>query len=196
MKDADKRLYVGIGMLILHSILFALPLFEHYGPSTGSLVFPFISLNHASIAIIATCFSQWYKMDPDNPCIGFKKRILPGATICIVIFYCLDWIQSSEHHDVITALALLAIATFAFMSTVFYSLEQFDFKIPILSEMGKNMLLIFILTLFVGLFVGIIPKDFLVANPLHALLLIGILPIAILGGIAVLLDRKNIKIKI
>ncbi len=196
VRDADKRLYVGIAMMILHSILFALPFFEHYGPSTGTLVFPFISLNHASIAIIATCFSQWYKMDPDNPRVAFKKRILPGATICILIFYCLDWIQPSEHHDVSTALALLAIATSAFMITVFYSLEQFDFKIPILSEMGKNMLLIFILTLFVGLFVGIIPKDFLVANPLLALILVGILPIAILAGIAVLLDRKNIKIKI
>ena len=197
LKDADKRLYVGIAIMIIHGILFALPLFDHYGPSVGDVVFPFNSLNHVAIAIIATSFSQWFKMDPNDPLVGFKKRILPASTLSIAAFYCLDWVQAAEHHDVTTSLALLAIATSGFMIAVFYFFETIDFKIPLLSEMGRNMLILFIgAFLYADLYVKIYPKAFLLANPLLTLLLVGLIPIAIGAGIAILLDKKNIKIKI
>jgi hypothetical protein len=197
VKDADKRLYIGLAIMILHGVLFALPFFDHYGPSIGDIIFPFNALNHVSIAIIATSFSQWYKMDPNDPRVGFKKRILPVSAIAIAAFYCLDWVQAAEHHDVTTSLALLAIATSGFMISVFYFFETIDFKVPMLSEMGRNMLILFIGAFFYGdLYVQIYPKDFLLASPLLALILVGIIPIAIGMGIALLLDKKNIKIKI
>ncbi len=200
IKNADKRIYLGIAILIVHSILFALPVFDHYlsGPTDGEITFPFNSLNHAAIAIIGTCFSQWYKMDPD-PKVGFKKKILPAATIAIIAFYLLDWVQPAEHHDVTTSLALLAISVSAYMISVFYFFDTVDFKIPVLSAMGKNMLLLFILAFIADIFVGILAadyKDLLIAFPVLALLLCGVLPIVFEAVIAIILEKKNIKIKL
>lgn len=196
-KSADKRLYVCIGIMIVHAILYATPIFEHKGlGGTGTLTFPFNSLNHAAIAIAGTCFSQWYKMDSNDPDVGFKKRILPVATIFIIVFYCLDWIQPAEHHDATTSLAFLAIAASGFLIAVFYGFEKMKFKVPVLSEMGKNMLLLFILAFIFDVAIGLLDRDFLMANPLFTMLFIGVLPIVIEAGIALLLAKWDVKIKI
>lgn len=201
IKNADKRIYLGIAILILHSILYALPLFDRYidtGYPEGSLLFPFNSLNHAAIAIIATCFSQWVR-DSDELEIGFKKKVLPVSTVAMVVFYCYDWIQPAEHHDATTSLAIFAIAVSGFMISIFYLFDRIDFKIPVLTAMGKNMLFLFILAFVVDLYVGIMVdnfKDLLLAVPPLTLLLIGILPLLFEIGVGLLLDKFNIKIKI
>ena len=196
-KSADKRLYVSVGIMIVHAILYATPLFEHKGlGGVGTIPFPFNSLNHAAIAIAGTCFSQWYKMEPEDPNVGFKKRILPVASIFIILFYCLDWIQPAEHHDATTSLAFFAIAASGFLIAVFYGFEKMNFKVPVLSEMGKNMLLLFILAFIFDVAIGLLDRSFFMANPLVTMLLVGVLPIAIEAGIALLLARYDIKIKI
>ena len=196
-KSADKRLYVCIGIMIIHAILYATPIFEHKGlGGTGTLTFPFNALNHAAIAIAGTCFSQWYKMDSSDPEVGFRKRILPVATIFIIVFYCLDWIQPAEHHDATTSLAFLAIAASGFLIAVFYGFEKMKFKVPVLSEMGKNMLLLFILAFVFDVAIGFLDRDFLMVSPILTMILVGVLPIVIEAGIAMLLARKNIVVKI
>ena len=203
-KSADKRMYISIAILVVHAILYSLPFFKHYGPSVGTWpldpwTFPWNALNHAAIAIAGTCFSQWYKMDPKDPKVGFKKRILPVSMMAIVLFYCFDWIQAAEHHDATTSLALLSIAASGFLIAVFYGFEQLNFKVPVLSEMGRNMLLLFILTLLIDYYVGFMAerfRDFLVMNPIVTMLLIGVLPIVFEAGIAMLLARKNWIIKL
>ncbi len=195
-KSADKRLYVCIGIMVVHAILYATPIFEHKGFGGGTIPFPFNSLNHAAIAIAGTCFSQWYKMDSSDPSVGFKKRILPVATIFIIVFYCLDWIQPAEHHDATTSLAFFAIAASGFLIAVFYGFEKMKFKVPVLSEMGKNMLLLFILAFVFDVAIGLFETEIRMANPIIIMLLVGVLPIAIEAGIALLLARWDIKIKI
>jgi len=198
-KSADKRMYLCVAMLVIHAALYFVPGFDHYGPVQGPLIFPWNAFNHGAIAIAGTCFSQWYKMDPNDPKVGFKKRILPVATILIAIFYCFDWIQPAEHHDATTSLALLAIAASGFLIAVFYGFEKLDFKVPVLSEMGRNMLLLFIIAFVFDQYVGILAdnmRDFLVANPILTMLLVGVLPIAIEAGIAMLLAKRNIIVKI
>ncbi|MFX0025407.1 MAG: hypothetical protein ACFE8M_03270 [Candidatus Hermodarchaeota archaeon] len=202
-KNADRRILLSIGILFVHAVLLFLPFFRHHGSSTGwppdPWNFPWNTLNHAAIAIAGTCFSQWYKMDPNDPKVGFKKRILPVATITIILFYCFDWIQPAEHHDATTSLSLLAIAAAGFLIAIFYGFEKLKFKVPILSEMGKNMLLLFIIAFIFDVYVGLLAenmRDFLVAYPIITMLLIGVLPIVIEAGIALLLARKNIIIKI
>lgn len=194
IRDGDKRLLMAIGIMVFHFIMYALPVFEHYHTQEG-LLFPFNALNHASIAIAGTCCSQWLKMDPENPQIGFKKRILPLATLSFVAMYMIDWLQAAEHHDVTTSLALMAIGTSGFMIAIFYGFEQLEFKIPLLSEFGKNLLLMFILTLFISLYNQVFSKDFLISSPLLAMILVGLVPVIILGGLAVLLDKKGIIVK-
>lgn len=196
-KNADKRILIPIGIMIIHATLYATGIFDYKGPLLGgTLVFPFNAVNHAAIAIAATCFSQWYKMDPEDPNVGFKKRILPASTIFIIVFYCFDWIQPAEHHDATTSLALFAIAASGFLIAVFYGFEKMGFKVPVLSEMGRNMLLLFILAFIWDFSIGLIERDFLAANPIITMLLVGVLPIIIEAGIAILLAKKNIIIKI
>ena len=199
-KSADKRIFVSIAIMVIHSILYASGIFDYKGPLPGgSIMFPFNALNHAAIAIAATCFSQWFKMDPNDTKIGFKKRILPVSSIAIMLFYVVDWIQPAEHHDCTTSLALLAIAVSGFLIAVFFSFEQLNFKVPILSEMGKNLLILFIFALVFSLLAQFLVDDFrafLLAFPVLTMLILGVLPILIEASIAILLARFNIKIKI
>jgi hypothetical protein len=199
-KEADFRMFICIGIMVVHAILYASGVFDYKGPlEGGDISFPFNALNHAAIAIAGTCFSQWYKMDPEDPNVGFKKRILPTATIFIIAFYLFDWIQPAEHHDATTSLALFAIAASGFLIAVFYGFEKMQFKVPVLSEMGKNMLLLFIIAFIFDQYVGFLVgdyRDFLVANPVITMVIIGIVPIAVEAGIAMLLAKRKIVIKI
>jgi hypothetical protein len=199
-KSADKRMILSIAIMVIHSLLYASGIFEYKGPLTGgSIIFPFNAFNHAAIAIAATCFSQWFKMDPNDTKIGFKKRILPVSTIAIMSFYVIDWIQPAEHHDCTTSLALLAIAVSGFLIAVFYSFEMLNFKIPVLSEMGKNLLILFIFALVFSLLAQFLVdgfRDVLVTFPILTMLVLGVLPILIEAGIAIFLAKYNIKIKI
>ena len=88
IKDADKRMLLSLGIMIFHSICYALPYFEHYQVQKG-LLFPFSPINHAAIAIAGTSFCQWYNMSPENPSVGFKKRILPYSSFCFAACYLL-----------------------------------------------------------------------------------------------------------
>ena len=99
-------------------------------------------------------------MDPNDTKIGFKKRILPVSTIAIMLFYVVDWIQPAEHHDCTTSLALLAIAVSGFLIAVFFSFEMLNFKVPVLSEMGKNLLVLFIFALVFSLLAQFLVDDF------------------------------------
>ena len=199
-KNADRRMLIAIGIMVIHAILYATGIFDYKGPLPGgTLVFPFNAFNHAAIAIAATCFSQWYRLDPQDPKVGFKKRILPAATIFIIAFYCFDWIQPAEHHDATTSLALLAIAASGFLIAVFYGFELMKFKVPVLSEMGRNMLFLFIFAFIFDIIIGLLmdsSRDFFASNPLITMLLFGVLPIAIEAGIAMLFARLKWIIKI
>ncbi|MFX0076083.1 MAG: hypothetical protein ACFE96_11610, partial [Candidatus Hermodarchaeota archaeon] len=201
-KSADKRIILSVVIMIFHSLLYASGFFEYKGTAPlpdGPFVFPFNSFNHAAIAIAATCFSQWFKMDPTDPKVGFKKRILPVSTIAIALFYVVDWIQPAEHHDCTSSLALLAIGATGFLIAVFFCFELLNFKVPLLSEMGKNLLILFIFALFFSLLAQELVdrmRDFMLEFPVFPLLVLGILPIAIEAGIAMLLAKWKIKIKI
>jgi hypothetical protein len=181
-------------------MLYAFGLFAYKGPLKGrNITFPFNALNRAAIAIVATCFSQWYKMDPDDPNVGFKKRILPVSTIFIVGFYLLNWIQPAEHHDATTSLALFTISVAGCPIAVFYSFDNMNFKIPILSEMGRNMLLLFIIAFAFDQYAGILVhnyRDLFIVYPILSMIFFGIIPIAAEALIAYSLARSRIIIKI
>jgi hypothetical protein len=74
-----------------------------------------------------------------------------------------------------------------------------NFKVSILSEMGKNLLVLFIFALVFSLLAQFLVDDFryiLLAFPALTMLFLGVLPILIEAGIAILLARYNIRIKI
>jgi hypothetical protein len=74
-----------------------------------------------------------------------------------------------------------------------------NFKIPVLSEMGKNLLILFIFALVFSLLAQFLVdgfRDVLVTFPILTMLVLGVLPILIEAGIAIFLAKYNIKIKI
>ncbi|WP_462325855.1 hypothetical protein [Desulfoplanes sp.] len=195
IKNAEKRMVLALIIMTIHSFLYANSNIIHYSSGVES-IFPFNAINHGAIAIIGTCFGQWYKAYEHNPDAAFKARILPVSTFFLVACYLLDWLQPAEHHDVTTALALMAVGRAGFMIALFYGLERIGFKIPLLSEFGKNMLLMFVLTPILQVYINIYSKNFLSSHPVTTLLLIGIFPVLLLAGLAVFLDRKNMVLKI
>ena len=184
-ESPDKRLIIAILILITHFI-------EYFKV-------PYNTINHIAISIIGTCTYQWWvwKSD-DNQEFGIKKRVLPVATLSFVFCYLIDFIQPAEHRDVTMALALMAIGTSQFVMFIFYIFERIGFKVPMLSELGKNLLLMFILLLFVTevyLKLPWLSHEILAANPIWAMIGAGVIPILVLYAIAWLLAKKNIIIK-
>jgi hypothetical protein len=132
----------------------------------------------------------------ENPELGWTKRVLPVASLMFIAFWLLDYVQPAEHHNVTTALALLAIGTSQFMVFLFYMFGKVKFRLPILSDLGKNILLMFLFTgVYSLLYDNIIPKSLLIQNSIYALILVGLLPFVIQFTIAWILARYRIYIK-
>ncbi len=198
----DKRFMIAIFIMIVHFILIAIPgLMEWKWIINGIEYFkvPYNTINHIAISITGTCTYQWWiQKSEDHQELGIKKRILPVATLSFVLCYLIDFIQPAEHRNVTTALALMAIGTSQFVMFIFYSFERVGFKIPMLSEFGKNLLLMFILLLVVTevyLKLPFLAHEVLAANPLWAMIGAGVIPIIILYVIAWILAKNNIIIK-
>lgn len=65
-----------------------------------------------------------------------------------------------------------------------------------LSALGRNLLLMFLLGWFVvNAYLALLPKEFLMRSPILAMLLGGLAPLVALSGLAAILDRKNIIIR-
>ena len=93
----------------------------------------------------------------------------------------------------------MAIGASGFLITIFYGFSKLKFKVPLLSEMGKNMLLLFIVAFIWDAIIGTVAnsaRDFLLNFPLVTMICFGVLPILIEAAIAYLLARWDIKIKI
>ena len=149
-----------------------------------------------AVAIVGSCFGQWYTMEQDDPVVGFRTRIAPLSTVAIVGAYCMEWLQPSEHHDLPAALQLQAIYVGGYMLTIFFTFGRAGIRFPLLSSFGKNLLLMFVAGgLGVGFYWAILPKPLLVQYPLLALLLVGIAPIAALGTFAVYLDKRGVMVR-
>jgi hypothetical protein len=136
---------------------------------------------------VGSCFGQWHMMDPDEPLIGFRSRIVPACTAALVGAYCMEWLQPSEHHDLPAALQLQAVYMGGFMLTIFFVFGRMGIRFPLLSSFGKNLLLMFTVGgLGVGVYWGVLPKPLLIQYPLLAL---------ILGWLAVLLDKRGVMVR-
>ncbi|MBN2311116.1 MAG: hypothetical protein JXR94_19220 [Candidatus Hydrogenedentes bacterium] len=195
-RDANSRLRLAALIALVHAVLFALPLFNHYTSDDSVLglpLFPFISVNHATLAIVGTCFAQWIRDGRDDLDAVFRSRILPAVLLSLIGCYCVDWLQPAEHHDVNLSLVFLSVAFAGLLLSCFYCFGRIGYRIPVLTEYGRNLLLMFILTFFVGdMYARLFSKPFLLAYPVVAMILVGVLPLAVLAGIALFLDKKNI----
>lgn len=197
--NADRRIRFAIVLMVIHSLLFAIPYFDHYTGADNIFhlaYFPFAVLGLSAVAIAGTCFGQWMHMDSEDLTLGFRERIVPATAVALVAAYCLDWVQPPEPHDATAAHQLLSVGLAGLMVVAFFAAGRSKLRFPLLSAMGKNLLVMFALgAVFLEIYFDWIPKDFLVQWPVAALILVGILPLAALSGIAVLLDKLGIIVR-
>ncbi len=198
-RDADRRFGIAVALTMLHTLLYAFPLFNEHTRFDDVLAlprFPYGALGLASMTIAGTCFGQWYKMVPDDPLVGFRKRIVPVSTAAFVAAYCVDWVQPAHHQDTNAALQLIALYMGGFMLMIFFAFGRAGFRFPLLSSLGKNLLLIFLVGgLFNSIYLNLMPKSFLLQSPYLALLFGGVVPVALFAWLAVVLDKRGIMVR-
>lgn len=127
VRGADRRALLAVFIMALHSLLYVFPVFDRhtwFGDVMDMPYFPFGAVNLAVMAIAGTCFAQWFVMDPREPLVGVRARILPVTAALWVAYYSMEWLQPAEHHDVTTALGLLTLAVAGFMLMAFFSMDR------------------------------------------------------------------------
>ena len=182
--------------MLIHSILYAIPSLNAW--ESGDWNFPYAVINHIAIGIIATAYTSWFfTQEGEINKETIRSRVLPVSTAFFIAEYLLDFIQWSDHHDVTTPLAMLALASSGFLIFIFYKMDEEDFHILGLTAFGKNMLSVFILEmiiielLYLPLIEGVIGL-----NAFLDMLVLGILPVVLIWIIAKLLEKFDIIIKI
>ena len=186
------------GVLVLaHALLFRVPGFR--SPRMGRrpaqvAKFPFGTMG------LCRCdcrflFRPVVLMDPAEPLAGFQTH-REASTVAIVCSYCMDWLQPAEHHDLPAALQFQAVCIGGFMLMIFFAFGRMGFRFPLLSSFGRNLLLMFAVGGFgVSVYWNFLPKPLLIAEPLLGLLLIGVVPRAVLGALAVFLDKRGVMVR-
>ncbi|NUM55466.1 MAG: hypothetical protein HUU46_17600 [Candidatus Hydrogenedentes bacterium] len=197
--NADRRIRFALVVTMIHSLLYAGPYFDRYTGDDNIFhltFFPFNVLGLCAVAIAGTSFGQWLHMDPEDLTVGFQKRIVPATAAALVAAYSMDWVQPAEPHDATAAHQLLAVGMAGLMLVASFTAGQSKLRLPLLSAMGKNLLVMFVLgSVFLEMYLDWVPKDFLVRWPVAALLLVGILPLTALSCVAVLLDKLGIIVR-
>ncbi|MHA1745171.1 MAG: hypothetical protein ACTSWW_04165 [Promethearchaeota archaeon] len=197
LPKGDHRLLVGLGMMAIHTICYAFPGIVAW--EGAGLEFPFQVINHMAIGCIAAAFTAWMFTDEGKVNeSSFRSRILPVSLWFFIGAYFLDFLQWADHHDVTSSLVGLAITTSGFILYLFYKFDQEGFKIPGLTAFGKNMLMIFLLSMVLNELVYIpmmMDSGLLGLNGFYDLALMGIPPILFMWIIAKLLEHFNIYIK-
>ncbi|MBN2311428.1 MAG: hypothetical protein JXR94_20795 [Candidatus Hydrogenedentes bacterium] len=200
VRNAGWRASLAVVAFVVHAFLFASHAVDQYpwfDTPLGRPKFPLGALNLSAIAVMGTAFSQWIRMDPADPRVGFRRRVLPVSVVALGAGYCMEWIQHSDHHDVTTALALISVGLSGLLLASTYAFNEAGLEIPWLEPLGKNLILVFIIgALGINRYVEALPRPFLEAHPYACLLLVGVAPLALVISIAVALDKRNIVIRL
>ncbi len=207
-KKGDTRFWIGFGLMIVTTVIW------YIGAPQGGFT-PLIELGQwddilgvlglVETAIIAAGISGWiFNSDGTVKEDNWKKRVLPLAFGFMVLSYVSWFIQWADHHRANMSISTMAIGFSAFIIFAFYKMGKHGFKLPILTPLGKNMLLVFILSMVINevVYMGMILYGFDLIGiqewygPILDLVLAGIVPILLMWIIVYPLHRFNIIIKI
>ncbi|HME52237.1 MAG TPA: hypothetical protein VKM55_08460 [Candidatus Lokiarchaeia archaeon] len=179
VKHVDRRFLLAVGIMAVQGVLYIMPGLQvfHYNAVNkeplawmGNSKFfdyymiPFDAISYSALAIAGTCFWDW--LDKDNVTASFKRRILPVGIYSWVACFVVCWFIPFSWMDASVTQDLLALGMVFFMLTLFFCMEQFfKYKIPYLSALGKNALILYIigflgwwLYMYLGLFNFVTPE--------------------------------------
>ena len=152
VKDPTKRFYVNIALMILLTVLYALPavrMWEQqiFGVDDEIEIIPLNLLGASIVAIQGGIFMEWFVKAKENP-IDANKKILKVSMIAWIACFFIDYFWWADHHAMNTSLILMSIGAGGFLFVIFRMFEdRYEWKIPGLSPFGRNTLLAFILAL-------------------------------------------------
>jgi hypothetical protein len=201
IQSPEKRLYFALILLAIQQSLWFVLLGMGYTPNElfsldYNSIIPFHVLGFSAVAIWGGCTWDWFVENKD-PKIGIRRRILPVSTIALVSCVVMDYVQKADHYLNNPSIVLMSVGAGGFLFFIFFTLErEYHFKIPGLSALGANVLLLFIfggVTLEIFLLGDSIFKPAIYTyfdTPLLALLFM-VIYLAIAFTIAVPLDRKQ-----
>ncbi|MBN2157043.1 MAG: hypothetical protein JW776_13450 [Candidatus Lokiarchaeota archaeon] len=214
VKNPDRRILASFGLFAIHIGLWELAktklthpthwFFEVLpGTPLDVVGIPFNIINMTAIAISATCVSDWLLKSYPTQLDGIKKRILPYWVFILCFHFVVDFLQPARHDGITASLAALSIFFAIFFLIMFYAWDTyFDAKMPFLTPLGRNALLMFLLQGIYLFFYGFFwfnAYDFrrrfpgLLGNAIGLGLFF--VPIALLICIAWVLDRFKIYLK-
>jgi hypothetical protein len=206
-KKGDFRFWIGFGLMLCTTAVWIMvePM-SPYSPlfTNDFLVSILPTLGHIEIGIIAAAVAGWIFHEDGSVNEGnWKKRVLPLALGFMVLSYLSWFIQWADHHKVNMSLSTMAIGFSSLMVFTFYKMEQVGFRAPILTPLGKNMLLVFLLSMFINeevyLNVVLVPSGLIGLNiwygPILDMLLAGVVPTLLMWAIMWPLHKYNLILK-
>nr|MDO8114971.1 hypothetical protein [Candidatus Sigynarchaeota archaeon] len=210
VKNPDRRFLIVIGLNVLHGTLYLIPelsAFRHGSPVPPTVwmgsneffdyyMIPWDMISFASIAIAGTCFWDWF--NPDKPVESIRSRHLPIAMYSLIACFIVAWFIPTEHHDLTVSQNLLAISSGYFLLVLFFGFEHvFKFEFPLLTPLGRNALLLFIMQLIPGeLFQVLGLYDLVTPETAWFGLVLCALAVTVIGIVGWLLHRKKIYLRL
>lgn len=148
--EPDRRILVVPVLFVLHFLLYLFDqgtwVVSSPGSITNNFQVPYDVLGNIAVAVSATCVWDWMNMDPTDQKVGIKKRVIPIGILFFIIAFMWDFIVPANHFGVNDALASLAIGSSTLLAVVYWDFEHTHrLKIPILSELGRNAILFYML---------------------------------------------------
>lgn len=195
----DKLVGVGIGITLLHAILYAIPRMNTWtvGQDWYMVGIPWKMINLSALAIIGAGYKV-YLFDESGVMRknAFKSKILPLTGGFFIGNYLLSYLQWADQPHCTTSLSWLAMGFIGGGMFLFYAYEQINYSIPLLSALGRNMWIFFIGSPILEWIWILLLEDLVRSSAIAAFILIGIMPLVIVGGVAFLFDRKKILLRI
>jgi len=200
ISSADWRAWFALALLVVHAFLQAMLVAEHQPFIDSVLGWPqwsFRVLSLSALSILGSSFGQWIHDAPGEMRSRLQKRVMPVACGCLVLGYCMEWVQPSEHHGATMALMLLAAGLSGLLLVVAIAMGEMELEVPLLTGLGRNLLLVFILAGVLGDFYFRLIPDWLVYDsPWAALGLLGLAPICAIVALTRLLEKYGIALRV
>ncbi|NHJ46618.1 MAG: hypothetical protein FK733_02410 [Asgard group archaeon] len=193
IKKADLRFFLGLIPFVVQFIIdFFLDLDSMWMNLMGLV----------GIGLIASAFAGWMlKVDGTVDESSFKKRVLPVTIGSLVVMFVTGFFQWANHDYSTVAMCAIGIGISGLALFLFYHMEKREFNIPILSPLGKNLLIVILLEMVLVrmLYMDLFLIDFIqvhLAYPMYHFLYAGIVPIFILWGFAKVLAELKLYLRV
>ncbi|MBD3353083.1 MAG: hypothetical protein GF364_16500 [Candidatus Lokiarchaeota archaeon] len=197
----DKRFLIACIIFTAHAILYSFDTLHTWELRVGADSWkiwevPWNTINHVAIAIMGTCTYDWSQQKTeDEPYKGWTKRILPIGSVMWAGVWLLNFLQPAHHQTSNTTLSLMACATSMWILFLFNLMDKVKFKVPLLADLGRNLLIMFIMSDLWNKMIDLVGKDAFRASGLLSMLLVGIVPIVVQFMLAWSLNKLRVTIK-